>query len=170
MRIYIIGFMGSGKSSYGQELAEEIGYSFVDLDREIEKQEKASINDIFNTKSEDYFREAEHKALLKTEADDRTIIATGGGAPCFHDGITWMNDHGYPIYLKLFEDELKKRIEPGMAHRPLLAGIDAEGLEGFIHKTLKDRAYYYHQARMVIDPVLLTPANLAEVLKQNNII
>ena len=162
--------MGSGKSSYGKELAEAMGLSFIDLDTEIEKQEKMTIKDIFNTKGEDYFREAEHKALLKTESSDNVVIATGGGAPCFHDGVLWMNGHGLTIYLKLFENELKKRIETGMESRPLLANIDAEGLDNFIYKTMKDRAYYYHQAKMVIDPVLLPPVELAPVLKMQNIL
>jgi shikimate kinase len=167
MKIYIIGFMGSGKSTYGKQLADAMGYSFKDLDSEIEKKEGISISEIFETKGETAFREAEHKALLETEKEDNTIIATGGGAPCFQDQMEWMNAHGVTIYLKLLESALKNRLEPEMKDRPLLKNLDAETLGDFIYKTLRERAYYYHRAQIVIDPGQISPEELSSILKSN---
>jgi len=167
MRIYIIGFMGSGKSTFGKELAEEIGYSFIDLDKEIESKEKASIQQIFKDKGEEAFRKMEYLALRETEKEENIIIATGGGAPCLNDNMKWMNEHGLTIYLKLFEGELKRRIEPEMSTRPLLNGIEPDDLERFIYNTLRERAYYYHQAKILIDPLSIEPSEMAGILKEN---
>jgi len=167
MQIYIIGFMGSGKSTFGKALAEEIGYGFVDLDKEIEKREKSTIQKIFTEKGEDAFRKAEHEALLASVNEENIVVATGGGAPCFQDNMKWMNDRGLTIYLKLFEGELKRRIEPEMEHRPLLKDLDSEGLERFVYNTLRERAVYYHQAKVVINPLIITPENMAAILREN---
>ncbi len=166
MKIYIIGFMGSGKSTYGKELAEAMGYDFMDLDTEIEKQAKSTIDAIFTEKGEDFFRKLEREMLLKTVDLDDVVIATGGGTPCFSDNMKWMNENGEPVYLKLFEPELKKRLEPVMAHRPLLKNIDPDDLDNFIYKTLRARSLYYHQAKVVVEPMLLKAEDLAGVLRQ----
>ena len=166
MKIYIIGFMGSGKSSYGKELAEDMGYDFFDLDTEIEKQAKASIATLFEEKGEDFFRKLEREVLLKTlDLDDNVVIATGGGTPCFFDNIKWMNENGETVYLKLFEPELKKHLLPVMADRPLLKNIDPDELDNFIYRTLRARALFYHQAKVVIDPTAIKPEALAGVLR-----
>ena len=157
--------MGSGKSTYGKELAEAMGYEFMDLDVEIEKQAKTKIATIFGEKGEDFFRKLEREMLLKTVDLDDVVIATGGGTPCFSDNIKWMNENGQTVYLKLFEPELKKRLEPVMADRPLLKNIDPDELDNFIYKALRARAYYYHQAKIVIEPMLLKVEDLAGVLR-----
>jgi shikimate kinase len=166
MKIYIIGFMGSGKSSFGKELAEKLDYEFLDLDTEIEKKEGKTISEIFSAKGEDHFRKLEHEALLATENKDNTVIATGGGTPCFFDQVQWMNDHGITIYIKLFEGELKSRLEPEMETRPLLKDIDKDNLDTFIYNTLRARAYYYHQAKIVINS-MVTAEDMAAILQEN---
>jgi shikimate kinase len=167
MRIYITGFMGSGKSTFAKALAEEIGYGFLDLDAAIETGEKTTIQKIFKDKGEEGFRTLEHDALLKTEKEDNLVIATGGGAPCHNNNMEWMNNHGITIYLKLFESELKRRIEPEMATRPLLNGIDADGLDNFIYNTLRERSFFYHQSKIVIDPLVITPEDMAGIVRGN---
>ena len=102
--------------------------------------------------------------MLKTKDLEDTVIATGGGTPCFFENMQWMNENGLTIYLKLFEGELKRRIEPVMADRPLLKDIDPEELEGFVYKALRKRAFYYHQAKMVIDPTIVNPEALSDIL------
>jgi shikimate kinase len=166
MKIYIIGFMGSGKSSFGKELAEKLGYEFLDLDMEIEKKEGKTISEIFSAKGEDHFRKLEHEALLVTDNKDNTVIATGGGTPCFFDQVQWMNNHGLTIYIKLFEGELKSRLEPEMETRPLLKDIDKDNLDTFIYNTLRARAYYYHQATIVINS-MVTAGDMATILQEN---
>jgi shikimate kinase len=167
MKIYIVGFMGSGKSTFAKEIAEAIGFGFIDLDDEIEKNEKKSISELFTEKGEDYFRKAEHEALLKTEDENHTIIATGGGTACFNDQMKWMNSHGTTIYLKLFEGELKRRLLPELSTRPLLKNLDEDTLDQFIYKTLRERAYFYHQATIIIDPLQLSIEELAPILKKD---
>ena len=169
MKIYITGFMGSGKTTFGKEIAELIGYEFIDLDKEVEKIEDSTIPQIFKDKGEDAFREAEYKALMATAKAENAVVATGGGTPCYFDNMRWMNDNGITIYLKLFEGELKKRLEPDMNSRPLLNGIDADDLERFVYNTLRERAYYYHQAKIVIDPLSIPADELVNILRQDYI-
>jgi shikimate kinase len=166
MRIYIIGFMGSGKSTYGKELAAKLGFNFLDLDNAIEMKEKSTIAKIFKDKGEDTFRKMELDALLETNKLENTVIATGGGAPCFHNNMQWMNDNGITIYLKMFEGDLKRRIEPDMETRPLLNGLKPDELDDFIYNTLRERAFFYHQAKYVIDPSQIGAEGMASILNE----
>jgi len=159
--------MGSGKSTFGKALAEEMGYGFMDLDLETEKLGKATISQIFNEKGEDAFRVLEQQALKATESLENTVIATGGGTPCFFDNMEWMNAQGLTVYLKLFEGELKNRIIRDMDNRPLLQNVDIVNLDDFIYTKLRERAYYYHLAKIVIDPLVLEAKDLAGLLKKN---
>ena len=166
MKLYITGFMGSGKTTYGKELAEELGYDFFDLDEAVEKKAGKSIAEIFEKEGEGAFRTLEKETLLETKSlDDMTVIATGGVTPCFHDNMAWMNTHGKTIYLKLFEPELQKRLADQLHERPLLKELTKDTLLDFIYKTLRERAYFYHQAQVVIDPVSLSAEELAKMVR-----
>jgi shikimate kinase len=158
--------MGSGKTTYGKELAEELGYDFFDLDEAIEKKAGKSIVDIFEKEGEGAFRTLESETLHETEKlDDNTVIATGGGTPCFHDNMEWMNKNGKTIYLKLFETELQRRLADQIHERPLLKELTEETLLDFIYKTLRERASFYHQANVVIDQLNMPAAELAKLLR-----
>jgi shikimate kinase len=166
MKIYVTGFMGSGKTTYGKELAEELGYDFFDLDKAVEKKAGKSIADIFEKEGEGAFRTLESETLHETaKLDDNTVIATGGGTPCFHDNMDWMNAHGRTVYLKLFEPELQRRLADQLHERPLLKELTEDTLLDFIYKTLRERASFYHQANMVIDQLNMPAAELAKLVR-----
>src|SRR5437773_8673578 len=99
MTIFLIGFMGSGKSLIGQELAALMKYKFLDTDSLIETKRKKSIAKLFATEGEEYFREIERKTLLSLKKARNTVIATGGGMPCYFENMQWMNSNGVTVYL-----------------------------------------------------------------------
>ena len=165
MKYFIIGFMGSGKSFFGRALAEEMGYSFLDLDMMMIEKEGKSIIEIFEDDGEDSFRKLEALVLRNTAKVEHTIVSTGGGAACFHKNLDWMKENGKVIYLKLFESELLTRLAPEKDDRPLLKDVSDEELPDFIYQLLRKRAYYYHQADIVIDPLSFEPKELAEMIR-----
>src|SRR5436853_6290275 len=96
-KVFLIGFMGSGKTFLGKQLAQLLNYEFIDLDEWIEQREKKSIAEIFSEDGEEYFRKKESQQLKLLAEKNNAVIATGGGTPCFHDNMKWMNDHGFTI-------------------------------------------------------------------------
>jgi len=149
-RIYLIGMMGVGKTTFGKQFAKHIGYTFLDLDRDIENFEDRTIQQLFDLYGEAGFRQVERKALERTADAQKVVIATGGGTPCFFDNIKWINEHGISVYLKANAAFILSRIGPGKAKRPLLKDLDEAGLEEFIEKTLALREPYYMQATHII--------------------
>lgn len=133
--IVLIGFMGSGKTTFGKWLAKEHGYDFVDTDDMIEKQEKRSINEIFATDGEGYFRDLETDILKTILADDRKlVVSVGGGLPVREENRRLMRDIGTVVYLDTDIDELERRLK-GDKKRPLLAGGDVrEKIAGLMEK------------------------------------
>lgn len=150
MNIYLIGFMGSGKSFTGQQLATALDLPFVDLDERIEKAEKRSIGQIFESEGETYFRDLEAQLLRATAAEEPAVISCGGGTPCFHQNMEWINANGLSIYLKASVQLLAKRLKKGQEHRPLIRGFNTTELEAFIAERLEQREFYYSQAKIVI--------------------
>lgn len=150
-KIYLIGFMGSGKSTTGRRLAGYLSWSFVDLDELIEKKAGMKIRDIFSEKGEEFFRVSEAEALKETESISNAVIATGGGAPCFGENMKFMLANGLTIYLKLPPDKLKERLAKSGGKRPLLQGIDNENLEEYISGKLREREKWYSSAKLIID-------------------
>jgi Shikimate kinase len=146
-RIFLIGYMGSGKTTIGKLLANKMGYNFVDMDAHIEEKHFKTITQIFAEKGEDEFRRLEQKSLHEVAEFENVIIATGGGAPCFFDNMEYMNSHGLTIYLKLTPNELAERLELiGTSKRPLLAGKNSVELREFIAAGLAKREPYYEKA------------------------
>lgn len=131
-RIFLIGFMGSGKTTLGKALAQKLGVDFIDLDLYIETRYHKTVREIFAESGEERFRQIE-KSLLHEVADfENVIIAAGGGTPCFFDNIDYMNGHGTCVYLKASVEELCKRLAGGRESRPLLRGKSDEELRLFI--------------------------------------
>ncbi len=149
MRIFLIGFMGCGKSHEGKRLAQKLQWPFLDLDAEIERNEKKSISKIFEENGETHFRNLESKYLKKTVGYKKAIIATGGGTPCFNNNIKWMKDNGVVIYLKTPIEILAARLEKEKELRPLIANFNKKKLNIFIKKLLEGRKSYYEQANMI---------------------
>lgn len=155
MKIVLIGYMGSGKTSVGKKLASVLKLPFVDIDFEIEKKVGAKIPEIFSKKGEIYFRKIENtvlKELLSKKED--FVLATGGGTPCYGDAMSFIlsKENVTAIYLKIGIKNLTNRLYGEKEKRPLLAHLNSmETLEDFIRKHLFERAYYYNQAQVVIE-------------------
>jgi shikimate kinase len=159
--IYLIGFMGSGKSTLGRVLARMLDYSFIDLDHYIEQQERTTIPEIFAQKGEEAFRELERLAIHETANKGQTVVATGGGAPCFFDNMAFMNQHGITVYLHITPENLTRRLASAKTHRPLLADKTDAELYAFIQNKLAERKPYYQKAAIVADTDTLSPEETA---------
>lgn len=151
MTIYLVGYMGSGKSTMGRRLAASLGYDFADTDIKIESSEGATIADIFADKGEDYFRTKERECIENLAEQGDTVIATGGGLPCKGENMALMNSRGVTIYLKMTPEKLFTRLENGRHKRPLIKDLSDEQLLAFIAKNVEARESYYAQAKIVID-------------------
>ncbi|MBN1925387.1 MAG: shikimate kinase [Prolixibacteraceae bacterium] len=151
MRIYLIGYMGSGKSTVGNGLAEALGMQFIDLDTYIEKRNFKTIPELFATVGEEGFRKAEQKALHEVSEFENVVIATGGGAPCFFDNIEVIKRSGKSVYLRGTPRILAERLLQSKTERPLIKGKSEEELIAFIHETLTNREKWYMKADIVLD-------------------
>jgi len=146
-RIFLIGYMGSGKTTIGKLVAARLGYSFVDMDAHIEEKQFKSVSRIFAEKGEAEFRLLEQKCLHEVAEFEDVVISTGGGSPCFFDNVEYMNNSGITIYLKLTAAELAERLELiGVSKRPLLANRKGEELRQFIAEGLGKREPFYSKA------------------------
>jgi shikimate kinase len=151
MRIFLVGFMGAGKSHLGRALAIRTGLPFYDLDAIIEQRAGRSISDIFAFDGETYFRQQEANCLRELAALDDFVLACGGGAPCYHDNMAWMNAQGATVYLNTPESTLLERLLPERYKRPLLADLDEAQLAQFIRQLTEKRQACYAQARYSFD-------------------
>ena len=150
MTFFLIGFMGSGKTHWGKIWASLYGFTFIDLDEVIEKKEGKSIADIFDIKGEPYFREVEAAALRSFDDLENTIIACGGGTPCFYQNMEWMNERGTTIYLYSTTQEILQRVLSEQDKRPLIKKMNEGELLFFIEQKLKERAEFYNAATTTI--------------------
>jgi len=150
MRIYLLGFMGCGKSTLGRKLAEYTGLQFIDMDNYIEERNCKTVPQIFATEGESEFRKKERKALEELSEFSDVIIATGGGAPCFFDNMELMNKTGKTVYLNIAPEILAKRLMDSKTDRPLIKGKSSEELIEFIHETLDKRNKFYQKAQLQI--------------------
>jgi shikimate kinase len=150
MRIFLVGFMGSGKSHNGKKLAKVLNYNFIDLDDYIEEKAQQNIEQIFQQEGEAYFRHLEQNCLKSMTQFDNTVISTGGGAPCFSDNMQWMKENGVSIFLNPSVDILLHRLLPRTAHRPLIKGKSAIELRQYIQHKLEERMPFYSQADFTI--------------------
>jgi shikimate kinase len=151
MRLFLIGFMGSGKTHWGKLLSRELRLSFYDLDEEIVKLEKLSIQQIFEEKGEEYFRFKE-KELLEAIIEDHVnvIISCGGGTPCFFNNIELMKRYGKVLWLNTNIDTLIIRLIKEKDHRPLVKNISDGDLRAFLIKKMQERKLYYDQADLMV--------------------
>lgn len=150
-KVYMVGFMGCGKSTAGRKLASALGWDFADLDAKIEHDTGMAIPRIFNELGEAWFRTSEAKALRELEQQRHIVISTGGGAPCHHANMDFMISSGITIYLKLTPEQLRSRLSASGTDRPLIKGLREEELLKFIREKLSQREMYYNRASIVLD-------------------
>jgi shikimate kinase len=153
--IYIIGFMGSGKSTVGRKLAASMGWPFIDLDRKIEGVALKTIPRIFSEDGEEHFRRIESEVLRNLDNTKRTVVSTGGGTPCHGDNMDFMLQTGLTVYLKMTPGQLAKRLLDSSGERPLLKNVPDESLPGFIEEKLAHREKWYSKAEIIVDGLSL---------------
>lgn len=151
MKIVLIGYMGSGKSTVARQLAMELGLPFTDLDDYITAREKLSIKEIFEARGEIYFRLQESKYLKQLLADENDVVlALGGGTPCYGDNMEVIKEASRSFYLKASIPTICQRLRNEKAQRPLIASLDEEQLNEFVAKHLFERRNFYEQATVIL--------------------
>jgi len=148
--IFLLGFMGSGKSFWGAKLAAQQGVPLVDLDRWIEEKEGQTIAELFAGAGETGFRALEQQYLHGLAGLPPAVISLGGGTPCFFDNLAWINQHGHSVYLEVPLDLLLERLRRKPTRRPLLAQLPPEEWPAFLEKMLAKRRPFYRQAHQTI--------------------
>lgn len=143
--------MGTGKTTLGKELAKSFDVQFIDLDHYIQELEEKTISEIFEEVGEDGFRNIESMTLKKLSTLDNTIIATGGGTPCFFDNMDYMNETGTTIYLRATPEALCKRLNVCKEKRPLIRDKNEEELYSFVKENLSKREPYYLKADIIFE-------------------
>lgn len=166
-KIFITGYMGSGKSTAGKKLAADLDYPFIDLDHFIESEYKQTIPEIFASKGEAEFRSMEHNALKKLLEKADAVISCGGGTPCYFNNMELMNNNGITIYLKMSVDALVHRLIHAKEKRPLIAGKTEPELHAFITRQLEKREDFYNQAQFTVKGKNLKVEELAAFVKQS---
>ena len=148
-RVFLVGYMGTGKTSLGKIVAKKAGLTFIDLDHFIENRYHKSISQIFADKGEDGFRNIEREALHEVAEFENVIIATGGGTPIFFDNIDFMNNSGKTVYLKTAPQILFNRLKIAKHNRPIIKDKDDNELMSFIIENLERRDPFYSKANML---------------------
>ena len=153
MKIFLIGYMGCGKSSLGRKLAKSAAIRFVDMDSLLEEREGASVSDIFAYAGEEYFRRAERNLIEElAEQSDDMVISTGGGVPTWQDNMEYINSVGESLYLRRSAKQIASRLSPhGRYKRPKLRGLNDEELVEFMTKNMAEREPFYMKATHVVE-------------------
>lgn len=149
--IFLIGMPSSGKSTLGRQLAKSLGYEFIDLDARIETTEGKKIAEIFALNGEEYFRKVENQQLKKVQKDSKLIIATGGGVPCFYDGMEYIKNNGISIFLDVKPAMLVERMKVSKKNERPLFDLESKNLLAQITEKYNDRLKFYQQADITIE-------------------
>lgn len=167
MKVFLLGFMGTGKTYWGRLWATQQNLRFFDLDSQIEKHAGLTIPQIFEQFGETHFRQQERERLRSFESEDDLILSTGGGTPCFYDNMKWMNENGLTIYLDTPLPVLKNRLIKEKMHRPLIQKLDEQGIEDFIQNSIKKREVYYRQAHIILSTESISDITFEEITRKH---
>lgn len=148
---FLIGYMGSGKTTLGRAVSARTGVRFIDLDDYIEQREGCTIREIFASRGEEAFRDIESRALAEVSEQPDTLVACGGGTPCFGDNMEVMNSRGLTVYLDAPHSSLLSRLKEGRTARPLIAALSDDELSEFIRRQMDWRLPYYTRATLSFD-------------------
>lgn len=154
-RIFLIGYMGAGKTTIGKALSKELGISFYDLDWYIESRRHRTIPQLFEELGEEGFRKIEHNMLHEVAEFEDVLVSCGGGTPCFFDNIDYMNRQGQVVYLRCEPEVLHEHLLMAKTERPLLKDKSPEELIAFIKEQVKKREPYYQKAQYTLDVTLM---------------
>ncbi|MGJ1205844.1 shikimate kinase [Sphingobacterium lactis] len=164
--IFLVGFMGSGKTTWGKKLANAMGLPFLDLDHEIVKHIGMSIPEYFALHGEDRFRTVERE-IMQQQLGKTGVISTGGGTPCYFDNMDWLLEHGTVLYLKHSPKSLWNRLSNSDVNkRPALKGMTGDDLLAFIETKLAERAPFYERSGIIVDQINTPLEELVNLLKR----
>jgi shikimate kinase len=164
MKVVLVGYMASGKSSVGKILAERLNHVFIDLDDYIEVNEELTVSEIFAEKGEVYFRLKETEYLTELlNSEDHFVLSVGGGTPCYANNVQLIVENSQSFYLKTSIDVLYNRLKKVRKSRPLIANLNLEKLKEFIAKHLFERSSYYEQA---MDSIITDDKNFSEIVEE----
>ncbi len=164
MKIFLLGFMGAGKSYWGRLLAGKMQLPYYDLDEVIVEEEGKTVSEIFGAEGEDFFRGREKEKLRQLAGQEAFIISCGGGTPCFFDNMQFMNDTGVTVWLNPSITAMIERIARKKHKRPLIKELSDTELKAFVEKKLSEREPFYRQSRLIIDTANESVNTLAEKL------
>lgn len=172
--LFIIGYMGCGKTTFGRALSTATGIEFIDLDFYIEQRYHATVSEIFRQHGEEGFRNIERQMLHEVAAFDDRIISCGGGTPCFFDNMDFMNSMGTTLWLQAGNDTLFSRLIRKREKRPLLAGRTDEEIRGIITSQLEKRTPFYSRAQLTwkgdsLEDRRQIDENIAHFLSKHNL-
>lgn len=165
-KLFLTGYMGSGKSTLGSTIASKMDYEFIDLDDFIVKENHMSIPEIFSSKGESEFRAMENNALTKLLEQDNLVVACGGGTPCYYNNMELMKNNGITVYIKMSVDTLISRLSTEKEKRPLIANKSNDELKAFITRQLEKREDFYQQAQYVVKGKNLNVDELSDFVKK----
>lgn len=170
MRVYLIGYMYSGKTTIGRKLAERLGYQFFDTDQFFESYYRTSITLFFKRYGEEAFRKLEQRLLHTTANLDNAVISTGGGTPCYFDNLQWINQNGVSVYFDVSMEALLHRIEASkrLRFRPVLADKTEEERAVFVRQQLDQRLPYYRKAKIIFPADHPDIAELVRLISSEN--
>ena len=154
--------MGSGKTTISKRLAKQLELDIIDLDEFIQQSEGNNIQQIFETKGENHFRELETNYLNKIITLKKPyVIALGGGTICFNNNLQLIKQNGVLIYIELSAKTLFKRLENAKDERPLLKNLSGNDLLQFIEQKLEERKPFYNQAHLIVNGLNISPHSIA---------
>lgn len=163
--VFIVGFMGSGKTTWGKKIASTLGVPFIDLDHEIVEHIGMSIPDYFKAYGEDSFRQLENE-FLKKQQGRIGIISTGGGTPCYFDNMHWMCENGLVVYLYHTPKSLWSRLsQSDVSKRPVLQGMSGDDLLLFIENKLTEREVYYDRSHIKVDQINTSLVDIVDLIR-----
>ncbi len=148
-RVFLIGYMGAGKTTLGKAFARDLGLTFIDLDWYIEERFHKTVQQIFAERSEEGFRDLERRMLHEVAEFENVVISAGGGTPCFFDNMEYMNQNGETVFLEVSQEVLFRRLKVAKQQRPLLAQKTDEELKTFISDALQKRMPHYSKAKHI---------------------
>ena len=158
MTLFLIGYMASGKTTLGRALGRATGYQFIDLDFYITQRYRKSIPEIFAETGEEEFRRIESEMLREVGEFCDVIISCGGGTPCFHSNMEFMNSHGVTLLLDASTECTIRRLKEAKTRRPILEKVAEEELPAFIESHKLEREPFYSQAQLRMDSEQLESA------------
>jgi len=149
-KIYLVGYMGAGKSTAAKRLANRLGWEVADTDEMFEEKYRISVDDFFQKYDEPLYRKLESEILKSTESSEHVVIATGGGTACYYDNMEWMNRHGCTVFMRISPQAAVDRVLHSRHKRPLARGKSEAELMEYVNWHYASRLPFYEQAQLTV--------------------